>query len=230
LATRLTRKGLLISLGAEAALIKFNFFGIPSILKYRMEKPYRDPLLDKLLKYRRTLTEAKIIKELHRIGVSAPALLYVDPSEGALVLEFIDGELLSNIIKEKRIDEACNYLEKAGRWIALMHKAGIAHGDLTPANMIAQKDDVYLIDFGLSKFTKRTEDLATDLHLFIRSLESAHHMFKDRLLKCFLNGYKPVMKEKFEEINRVVKEIRLRGRYVEERRTKIFKPLRGNFK
>ncbi len=211
-------KSEILALGAEAVLLKISFLGMDAVLKVRLPKKYRDPELDSFIRGKRTVVEAKIIKELSDIGINSPALLYVDTKEAAIIMEYVKGEILRDIIAQERISEACSYLREVGESIALMHRTGIAHGDVTTTNVIVSGNKAYLIDFGLSKFTSRVEDLATDIHLFIRSLESTHYTHKDELLKCFLSGYKTVIKELFDEVLKVAKEIRLRGRYVEERK------------
>lgn len=218
LADLVREKSEILALGAEAILLKISFLGMDAVLKIRLPKKYRDPELDSFIREKRTVVEAKIIKELSDIGVNSPTLLYVDPKEATIIMEYVEGEILRDIITQERISEACTYLREVGKSIALMHKAGIAHGDVTTTNVIVSENKTYLIDFGLSKFTSRIEDLATDIHLFIRSLESTHHTHKDELLKCFLSGYKPVINELFDEVLKVAKEIKLRGRYVEERK------------
>ena len=207
-----------MALGAEAALLKTTFLGMEAVVKVRLPKKYRDPELDSLIRERRTVIEAKIIKALTDLGVNVPILLYTDPKTSTIIMEYLKGEVLRDVIMDERIAEACNYLKQVGSFIALMHRAGIAHGDVTTTNVIISEGRAYLIDFGLSKFTSRIEDLATDIHLFIRSLESTHYKHKDQLLECFTSGYRLRIKGLFNKVVKAAKEIRLRGRYVKERR------------
>jgi len=210
----------IIALGAEALLKKIKFLQTTAVAKVRIRKRYRDLRLDKILRRQRTVTEAKIMTQLRAKGVKVPALLYVDPEEGILIMEYVDGSLLRDLVKEGRLDEACQHMKQVGKYSAIMHKAGISHGDLTTANVVVSHEGVpYLIDFGLAKFTKKEEDFATDLHLLIRVLESAHFRYKDKLLSCFLTGYSAESgADKLNALMELVKEIRMRGRYVEERR------------
>lgn len=207
-----------LTLGAEAALVKASFLGAEVVIKVRLPKGYRDPALDSLIRARRTAIEAKIIRTLSDLGINVPTLLYVDVEKSTIIMEYIRGYLLRDIIIGGDIHKACSYLDQVGSYVALMHKAGISHGDLTTTNVVVSEGNAYLIDFGLSKFTSRIEDLATDIHLFIRSLESVHYRHRDELLECFLKGYRSVAGELLSKVFRVAKEIRLRGRYVEERR------------
>ncbi len=47
-------------------------------------------------------------------------------------------------------------------------------GDLTTSNFILTDNKVFFIDFGLSFFSKKVEDMAVDLHLLKHALESKH--------------------------------------------------------
>lgn len=212
-------KATMYALGAEALLLRTTFLGIEVIAKVRVRKPYRSRELDEALRRRRTEVEAKIISQLRLAGVPVPAVLYVDPSDGLILLEYVEGPLLKELIKEDSLGRARKYVEALGRYVALMHGLGIAHGDLTTSNVIIFRDTPYIIDFGLSRFTTKMEDFGTDIHLFIRVLESAHFRFKEVLLRSFLKGYSSVAgRERSRELMDIVKEIRMRGRYVEERR------------
>ena len=210
----------LIALGAEAALIKACYEGMASIYKIRFRKPYRDPSLDALLIKNRSETEAKILAELRLRGLNVPALYYVDVSRGLIIMEFIEGLLLRDLIRLNS-ESISKYLEDLGELVANIHDAGVVHGDITTSNVIVRNGEVYLIDFGLAKYSRRLENLATDLHLFIRSIESTHYGLKELLLKHFVRGYARIRgKEITESLLLKVKEIRMRGRYVEERRVR----------
>src|SRR5690606_17942757 len=69
--------------------------------------------------------------------------------------------------------------------IIRMHKCEIVHGDLTTLNMLKSKNKVYLIDFGLSDVSKKTEDRAVDLNLFFTCIKNEHpnyYKYKNELL------------------------------------------------
>lgn len=208
----------LITLGAEAAIIKACYDNMPSIYKVRLSKPYRDRRLDAMIIRERSETEAKILAELRLMGLNVPALYYVDAGKGLIVMEFVDGLLLRDLVAND-VNDVSNYVQDLGAMVAKIHGRGIVHGDLTTSNVIVRGGEVYLIDFGLARYSRRLEDLATDLHLFIRAVESTHFSRKEVLLKNFMKGYSSVSgKELADSLLGKVKEIRLRGRYVEERR------------
>ncbi|MGC8975039.1 MAG: Kae1-associated kinase Bud32 [Thermoprotei archaeon] len=210
----------LIVLGAEAALIKACYEGMHSVYKVRVRKPYRDPRLDTSLIKNRCETEAKILAELRLRGLNVPALYYVDVSKGLIVMEFIEGPLLRDLIRGGS-EKIFKYVEDLGGLVASIHDAGVVHGDITTSNVVVRSDEVYLIDFGLARYSKRLEDLATDIHLFIRSVESTHYSLKESLLRCFMRGYASIKGREFtDSLLLKVREIRMRGRYVEERRVR----------
>ena len=63
--------------------------------------------------------------------------------------------------------------------------------------------------------TDDLEELAVDIHLLDRSLESAHHKIRERVMKHFLLGYSKIVgRDRALEVLGKVKEIRMRGRDV----------------
>jgi Mn2+-dependent serine/threonine protein kinase len=113
-------------------------------------------------------------------------------------------------------------MASAGTEIGKIHRAGVAHGDVTTSNMILSKDgSVYIVDLGLAKHIEDIEDMAVDIHLLIRVLESSHYLVKDELFKCFISGYREIVGDDLtRKILDKVSEIRMRGRYVEERKVR----------
>jgi TP53 regulating kinase-like protein len=204
--------------GAEAVLLLVEWFGIKAVAKCRIQKPYRHPVLDEKLRTRRTVVEAKAVKAALEAGVNAPSLFLVDPVSALIIMEYIEGKPLSLLIEENP-RQAHAYLELLGEETARLHAAGIAHGDLTTSNALAVGDKVYIIDFGLADLKASKLDMAVDVHLFLRSLESTHPEHVDDALASFLKGYRRVLGDKaVEEMLTLVKEIRLMGRYRAERR------------
>ena len=61
-----------------------------------------------------------------------------------------------------------------GKLVGILHKNGVMHGDLTTSNFILFKNTVFVIDFGLSQNTIKSEDHAVDLRLIKEILNSAH--------------------------------------------------------
>jgi TP53 regulating kinase-like protein len=76
-----------------------------------------------------------------------------------------------------------------GKYVSILHNKNIIHGDLTTSNFIKRKDDLYLIDFGLSFYSERIEDMATDIRIMKEILSSAHIQIFDETYERFLEGY-----------------------------------------
>jgi len=205
-----------IRIGAEAIVSKLRWNGFDLISKHRVPKPYRIPELDRWIRDKRTIHEAKILVELKRAGVPAPAIILLDRSSSTIYMQYIKGIELKKALDELdpvRIEKIAG---KLGEIVGKMHLRRIVHGDLTTSNVILDETEkIYLIDFGLSSVSDDVEELAVDIHLLDRSLESAHHKIRERFMKHFLLGYSKIVgRDRTLEILRKVKEIRMRGRYV----------------
>ena len=163
----------LIAQGAEAKLYRND----NSIIKERIRKSYRIEEIDDKLRRSRTRREAKILEKLAAIDFPAPRLIENDKKE-RLVMEFIDGDKVRDILEKK---DYISLSKEIGKKIAILHNHGILHGDLTTSNMILDKE-VFFIDFGLGFFSKRLEDKAVDLHLFRQSYQVTNFMVVQSLM------------------------------------------------
>ena len=205
-----------IRIGAEAIVSKLRWNGLDLISKHRVPKPYRIPELDRWIRDKRTIHEAKILVELKRAGVPAPAIILLDRSSSTIYMQYIKGIELKKALDGLNPVKIKKIAEKLGEIVGKMHLRRIVHGDLTTSNVILDETEkIYLIDFGLSSVSDDVEELAVDIHLLDRSLESAHHKIRERFMKHFLLGYSKIVgRDRTLEILRKVKEIRMRGRYV----------------
>lgn len=72
-----------------------------------------------------------------------------------IVMEFVDGNTLKNIIKEKGkipLPEAINIFSQVLEGIAYAHSRGVVHRDIKPSNIFLSKDQrVKIGDFGIAK-------------------------------------------------------------------------------
>ncbi|WFO76036.1 Kae1-associated kinase Bud32 [Desulfurococcaceae archaeon MEX13E-LK6-19] len=207
-----------IARGAEAVLYKTKWLGFDAIVKIRLPKPYRHPKYDELFRYRRTLIEARVIASLKQLGLNVPSLFYVDPDKSILVIEYIGGTRLSNIINSISEDALKKIAYKLGQQVCVMHKNNIYHGDLTIANTVVNNDEVFIIDFGLAGYSTDVEEYAIDIHLLSRGLSALSPDRHDLFMEEFKKGYMEQCGAEFtENVFQRMREIRLRGRYVEER-------------
>ena len=150
----------IIAQGAEAILIRKD----SELIKNRIKKGYRLEILDEQLRKKRTRSEAKILQKAFYI-INSPKVIRVEEKEKQIVMEWIEGQVLSSNLDELGIKEALEICQEIGKSIALLHNSGIIHGDLTTSNMIFNQKVVFFIDFWLGFHSLRAEDKAVDLHL-----------------------------------------------------------------
>ncbi len=212
--------------GAEAVIYKGNFLGFKAIYKYRPPKQYRSEVLDKKLRFERTINEARIMLRLRLSGVPVPALLDVDLDRGLIVMEYIEGRILRDYILG---EGSTDLLRDAGRILGMIHARGICHGDPTISNYIVDnRGSLWIIDFGLSEYSDDAEDQAVDLHLLYRSIETLPLKNIEELKEIVYSGYSEILgMDRAKRVREKVREIRMRGRYVLERRVKAVWMVRG---
>jgi len=210
---------MLIKKGAEASLYLETWHGRKVILKKRLAKRYRVPELDREIRIQRTKHEPSIIHKAKEAGVPTPIIYMVDIASTTIIMEFIEGKRLKEILDHLPSEERKKLCRNIGLLIGKLHKSGIIHGDLTTSNMIlTSQGKVVFIDFGLSDQSFELEDRGVDLHLMKRALLSTHFIHAEECFRSIFNGYKEVVGE--EEAKKVlskVEEIEKRGRYVSER-------------
>lgn len=201
----------IIKRGAEAIL----YLEDGMLVKERIKKSYRIESIDKKLREERTRKEVKIISDCRRIGINVPKVFSVDEKNFKIIMEFIDGKVLKEILNSLDKNEVEKICFNIGKDVGKMHSYNIIHGDLTTSNMIFKDCKIYFIDFGLASYSNRIEDRAVDLHLFYEALKSVHYEVLDICWKSFLNGYRSEYKEAEKVLNRL-EELEKRGRYIKK--------------
>ena len=180
--------------GAEAHLFKEEWYGRNILRKVRIPKSYRHPVLDKRLRMARTTHEAKILTEVRKLGISTPIIYYIDVPNAAILMEFIEGERVKELLNNPKTNhtEICKQI---GTIIGILHKNNIIHGDLTTSNMIIQAESqkIYLIDFGLAEYSATIESRGVDLHLIHRALQSTHFQILDACFEAIKSGYSAIV-------------------------------------
>lgn len=209
----------LIKKGAEAHLFLAEWHGRKVVLKKRLPKKYRTPILDRQIRTYRTIHEAQLIHEAKRAGVPTPTLFFVDVKNSIIVMELIEGKQLKQLFNEISDEYRKQLCRKVGELIGKLHKHGIVHGDLTTSNMIQAYDGkIYFVDFGLGEKTRELEAKGVDLHLMKRALQSTHYKFAEECFKSVIEGYSGVLDtETVKNVLDKVDEIERRGRYIVER-------------
>jgi TP53 regulating kinase and related kinases len=202
----LLQDNILLKRGAEADIYLINWYDKKAISKVRTPKPYRHAALDNEIRKYRTIHEATMCSAAKVAGVISPFIYFVDPLHSEIIMEFVEGENMKDVLTP----QLCY---KIGVYTALLHINNIIHGDLTTSNFIASKK-IVLIDFGLSFYSTRMEDKAADIRLIKQVLSSAHISIYEDAYESFTKGYLLVTGEK--KTNKVLKnveEIEKRGRY-----------------
>lgn len=234
----------LISQGAEALVFETsvhpynpNKTDETYIIKYRPQKAYRHPQIDKTLTKHRTLGESRCLAKLATMsGINAPQLIACDPYNGYIWQSKIGGLLpngefsnLKNYLWFNKNDpyntiNVENVLISVGKQIGILHCNQYVHGDLTSSNIVLEKSGLnnwipFLIDFGLSSYSTLVEDKGVDLYVLERAILSTHSSFAENYNKWLLKGYESAYNEfygaKSCELVQVLKkfeEVRLRGR------------------
>jgi Kae1-associated kinase Bud32 len=198
-------------MGAEANIYLDHWGGSEVIRKVRRPKPYWREELDKKIRRVRTIREAEFISTVKKYGLLTPTIYFVDPFKGEIIMEYINGERVKDLLK-KDTQKGYSMLYETGKDLALMHTHNIIHGDPTTSNFIVREDKLYFIDFGLAFHSLRLEDKAVDLHLLKQVMKSAHSEFYETGYEKILKGYGSVFTS-LKEILENVKEIERRGRY-----------------
>ncbi|MBZ5662337.1 MAG: serine/threonine protein kinase [Acidobacteriia bacterium] len=133
--------------------------------------PHQEMESDPLL-FDRFNREEEIGKKLDHPGV-VKVLTDEDRSRRYMVMEWVDGRLLRQILNEQKklpVERAIRITLGLCDALAYIHSQGVVHRDLKPENIMVDKDDhVKLIDFGIAAnagsrrltFAKLTQAMGT---------------------------------------------------------------------
>jgi TP53 regulating kinase-like protein len=210
----------LIKRGAEACLYLADWHGRKVIMKRRLPKKYRVLALDEQIRAYRTIHEPQLMHEAKKAGVPTPTIYLVDAKNATIIMEYIEGEQVKQLLAKVSDGERQNLCRKIGELIGKLHRYGIVHGDLTTSNMIQTSEGkIFFVDFGLGEKTKELEARGVDLHLMKRALQSTHFQFAEKCFNAVIEGYASVLgAEEVKNVLDKIREIERRGRYIAERR------------
>jgi len=207
-------KGTLLYKGAEADVIRGDWQGLEAVFKVRKPLTYRLQVLDEAIRRQRTVREAEMIHLAKRAGVSSPVLYNVDVPACTLVMEFVEGERVKDLVQSLPPRELDEVFYEFGEAVAKLHRSGIMHGDLTTANVVRRDGRLVFIDFGLSVRTTRLEDHAVDMRLIKETLVGAHSTASARALDSLNKGYASVAgPSRSRAVLKQLQNIERRGRY-----------------
>ncbi len=197
------RIGEMLDNGAEAVVyLEEGPEGKKVLIKERVPKAYRHKEIDEKIRTERNRTEARLMSEARRSGVSTP-IIY-DVEDFKLKMQYIDGVPIKYLI----IPEIS---EKVGELVGRLHSSGIVHGDLTTSNLLLAGKRLYLLDFGLAYFDKGLEARGVDVHVLFQTFESTHRDH-EALIEAFKKGYQSTFIDS-EDVLKRVEEIKKRARY-----------------
>lgn len=210
---------MLIKKGAEANLYLEKWHTRKVIMKRRLPKKYRIQELDKEIRSQRTIHEPQIIHKAKEAGVPTPTIFMVDATEANIIMEFVEGKQVKQVLNNLPSEERLRLSRHIGGLIGRLHGHGIIHGDLTTSNMILTPyDKVVFVDFGLSERSTDLETRGVDLHLMKRAFQSTHYKYARECFEAVMEGYVEVMgEEEAKNVLEKIREIERRGRYVSER-------------
>jgi len=210
---------LLIKKGAEANLYLEEWHNRKVIMKRRLPKRYRIQELDKEIRSQRTVHEPHIIHKAKEAGVPTPTIFMVDVAEANIIMEFVEGKQIKQVLNDLPPEERLRLSRHIGGLIGCLHKHGIIHGDITTSNMILTPyGKVVFVDFGLSERSTELETKGVDLHLMKRAFQSTHYKYARECFEAVMEGYTEVVgEEEAKNVLEKIREIERRGRYVSER-------------
>lgn len=209
-----------IKKGAEASLFVEEWQGRKVIMKRRLPKKYRHQELDQKIRVYRTIHESQLLHSAKEVGVATPTIFMVDLMNFNIIMEFVEGKLIKQLLADLSSEERQSISKHIGQLIGRLHIGGIVHGDLTTSNMILTPNrKLFFIDFGLAEKTVELELRAVDLHLMKRAFQSIHFRYAEECFNAVLEGYGAVMgEETAKRVSAKINEIERRGRYISEKR------------
>jgi TP53 regulating kinase-like protein len=210
----------LMKKGAEASLYLTEWHGRKVIMKKRLPKKYRPSMLDEQIRGYRTVHEPQLMSEAKKAGVPTPIIFLVDVKNATIIMEFIEGKQVKQLLSKASVSERRSVCQRIGKLIGRLHEVGIIHGDLTTSNMILDPNGkVFFVDFGLGEKSKELEARGVDLHLMKRALQSTHFRFAKECFDAVIDGYSKVLDaETVKTILDKIREIERRGRYIAGRK------------
>ena len=125
----------------------------------RLERPVAikvlaDALRDDELAWGRLLREARLASQLNHPHIAAIYDLGEDDGRAYIVMEFVDGLPLADLIPESGmpIAQAQRYAAQIAGALAYAHQHGTIHGDLKGSNIVVTPEgNIKLLDFGLGR-------------------------------------------------------------------------------
>ncbi len=107
---------------------------------------------------RRFDVEAQLVARLEHPAIVPLYDYWRDPGGAYLVMRWLRGGSLADVLKPMPIDAIPVLLDQIGAALAVAHRRGIVHRDLKPANILLDEEgNAYLADFGIAKDLGNTD-------------------------------------------------------------------------
>ncbi|HEY0590632.1 MAG TPA: serine/threonine-protein kinase, partial [Thermoanaerobaculia bacterium] len=134
---------------------------------------------------KRFLKEARILGQLRHRYITRFYEFIPRETGAVLVMEFIDGKPVDQIIAEKGplpVPDAISIAQCLLEALAYAHGRGIIHRDIKPANLIQQKTGALKVtDFGIAKIKEGSESGQTVLTKAGFLLGTPHYMSPEQI-------------------------------------------------
>ena len=152
----------------------------PRVGKYRI-----DPLF-------KLGNEYKALRYIRFLGLNSPIIESVVVGKKMLITEFIEGKLISDIIKnclKNNVTDGLDWIKLAGEKIATIHADGSTLGNIKPRDLIISKDTLYIT--GIEDFGFKSGDPVLDIiHFVSQGLKRTRNtIIAKQITKQFLYGY-----------------------------------------
>jgi tRNA A-37 threonylcarbamoyl transferase component Bud32 len=130
------------------------------------------------------------------LGLNSPVIESVVLGKKILVTEFIEGILISDIMKNclnRNTIDGLGWIKVAGEKIGIIHADKSTLGDINPSSLIIRKGTLYIT--GAEQFGFRSGDPVWDIVSFIgRGLKrTSNTIIAKQIVKEFLAGYSEEM-------------------------------------
>lgn len=112
---------------------------------------------------KRFLREARATAKLHHPNIIAVYDAESEKEHIFFTMELVEGGSLKDLLKEKHfeIDEIIKIMVKIAKAISYAHENGIIHRDLKPGNIMIDRGEPKVTDFGLAKIANASHKLST---------------------------------------------------------------------
>jgi tRNA A-37 threonylcarbamoyl transferase component Bud32 len=100
---------------------------------------------------------------------------------GAFVMEYLDGVLLSTVLRKAPSRTIIALIDSLLAEVACFHEQGVTHGDLHSKNVLIREGNAYLLDFATAQWRAEPDDFAYDCHCLYQLIVFECHPRMQRL-------------------------------------------------